>query len=66
VLAVYHRALSEFGPTLASEVSKEQSLLLSPYIVGRWLLAAGLWKQVHHRDQQRSRRLQRECYGELI
>ena len=33
---------------------------------GRWLLTAGLWNRQRRRDQHRSHRPRRQCFGELI
>jgi transposase len=66
VLNVYQAELSGFGPTLASEVLEERGLVVSPDTLRRWLAASGLWKRVRRRDQHRSRRPRRECFGEMI
>jgi transposase len=66
VLDVYQRELSDFGPTLASEVLEERGLVVSPETLRRWLLTSGLWKRERRRDQHRSRRPRRQCFGELV
>jgi transposase len=66
ILEVYQQELSDFGPTLASEVLEERGLIVSPDALRRWLLNSGLWKRQRRRDQHRSRRPRRECFGELI
>ena len=66
VLEVYEKELSDFGPTLASEVLEERGLIVSPGTLRRWLTALGLWKRHRRRDQHRSRRPRRECFGELV
>ncbi len=66
VLGVYESELSDFGPTLASQVLEERGLVVSPDTLRRWLTAAGLWKRERRRDQNRSRRPRRPCFGELI
>jgi transposase len=66
VLEVYQRELSGFGPTLASEVLEERGLIVSPDTLRRWLTASGLWERHRRRDQHRSRRPRRECFGELV
>ncbi|HYA67532.1 MAG TPA: ISNCY family transposase [Acidimicrobiales bacterium] len=66
VLKVYEQELSDFGPTLASEVLEERGLVVSPDTLRRWLIASGLWKRQRRRDQHRSRRPRRECFGELV
>ncbi len=65
-LEVYQKDLSGFGPTLASEVLEERGLIVSPDTLRRWLTASGLWKRQRRRDQHRSRRPRRECFGELV
>ena len=66
VLEIYAAELSDFGPTLASEVLEERGLKVSPDTLRRWLLDAGLWQRQRRREQHRSRRPRRECFGELI
>src|SRR5208337_1216331 len=66
VLEVYEQGLSDFCPTLASEVLEERGLIVSPGTLRRWLTASGLWKRHRRRDQHRSRRPRRECFGELV
>ena len=66
VLEVYQEELSDFGPTLASEVLEERGLIVSPDTLRRWLTASGLWQRHRRRDQHRSRRPRRECFGELV
>jgi transposase len=66
VLEVYQRELSDFGPTLASEVLEERGLVVSPDTLRRWLMTSGLWQRQRRRDQHRSRRPRRECFGELV
>jgi hypothetical protein len=66
VLEVYVKELSDFGPTLASEVLEQRGLIVSPGTLRRWLRASGLWERHRRRDQHRSRRPRRECFGELV
>jgi transposase len=66
VLKIYADELSDFGPTLASEVLEERGWIVSPDTLRRWLLAEGLWERQRRRDQHRSRRPRRECFGELV
>ena len=40
ILEVYQQELSDFGPTLASEVLEERGLIVSPDTLRRWLLTA--------------------------
>jgi transposase len=65
-LEIYQAELWDFGPTLASQVLEERGLVVSPDTLRRWLLASGLWQRVRRRDQHRSRRPRRECFGELV
>ena len=65
-LEIYQAELTDFGPTLASEVLGERGLVVSPDTLRRWLLVSGLWQRVRRRDQHRSRRPRRECFGELV
>jgi transposase len=65
-LELYQQELSDFGPTLASEVMSERGLEVSADTLRRWLLAAGLWKNQRRRDPHRSRRPRRACFGELV
>ena len=66
VIEIYQKELSDFGPTLASQVLEGRGLMVSPDTLRRWLLASGLWRRVRRRDQHRSRRPRRECFGELV
>ncbi len=66
ILEVYQQELADFGPTLASEVLEERGLVVSPDTLRRWLLTSRLWQRQRRRDQHRSRRPRRECFGELI
>ena len=66
VLDVDQRELSDFGPTLASEVLEERGLMVSADTLRRWLMASGLWQRQRRRDKHRSRRPRRECFGELV
>jgi transposase len=65
-LALYRQELSDFGPTLASEVMAERGLEVSADTLRRWLLAEGLWERQRRRDLHRSRRPRRACFGELV
>ncbi len=50
-LEIYQAELSDFGPTLASQVLEERGLVVSPDTLRRWLLASGMWQRVRRRDQ---------------
>src|SRR6516164_5556807 len=45
-LEIYQAELTDFGPTLASEVLGERGLVVSPDTLRRWLLVSGLWQRV--------------------
>jgi transposase len=66
ILDVDQNELSDFGPTLASPVLEERGLVVSPDTLRRWLMASGLWKRQRRRDQHRSRRQRRQCFGERV
>jgi Helix-turn-helix domain len=65
-MKLYKRDLTGFGPTLASEVMEERGLEVSADTLRRWLIADGLWQRQRQRDQHRSRRPRRSCFGELV
>jgi Helix-turn-helix domain len=65
-LKFYQEELADFGPTLASEVMAERGLDVSADTLRRWLVADGIWKRQRQRDQHRSRRPPRACFGELV
>jgi transposase len=66
VLQVYRKDYHDFGPTFAVEKLAERGLEASPDTLRRWLLAEGLWQPKRRRDQHRSRRPRRACFGELV
>jgi hypothetical protein len=66
VLQVYRKDYHDFGPTFAAEKLAERGLEVSPDTLRRWLLAEGLWQPQRRRDQHRSRRPRRACFGELV
>lgn len=66
VLPVYRKDLHDFGPTFAAEKLAERGLEVSPDTLRRWLLAEGLWQPQRRREQHRSRRQRRACFGELV
>jgi transposase len=66
VLQVYRKDYHDFGPTFAAEKLGERGLEVSPDTLRRWLLAEGLWQPQRRRDQHRSRRPRRACFGELV
>ena len=66
VLQVYRKDYPDFGPTFAAEKLKERGLEVSSDTLRRWLLAEGLWQPQRRREQHRSRRPRRACFGELV
>jgi len=66
VLQVYRKDYPDFGPTFAAEKLAERGLEVSADTLRRWLLAEGLWQTKRRRDQHRSRRARRACFGELV
>src|SRR5436305_6312685 len=66
VLAAYRARYADFGPTFASEKLAEEGLAVGPQCLRRWLLAEGLWQRRRRREQHRSRRPRRACFGELV
>src|SRR5436190_11508246 len=66
VLEAYRQRYADFGPTFASERLADEGLVVCPQTLRRWLLAAGLWQRQRRRDQHRSRRPRRACFGELV
>jgi len=66
VLQVYRKDYADFGPTFAAEKLHERGLEVSADTLRRWLLAEGLWQPQRRRDQHRSRRPRRSCFGELV
>ncbi|GAC1460088.1 MAG: ISNCY-like element ISTde1 family transposase [Pseudarthrobacter sp.] len=66
VLHIYRKDFHDFGPTFAAEKLAERGLEVSADTLRRWLLAEGLWQRQRRRDQHRSRRPRRACFGELV
>jgi transposase len=66
VLQLYRKDFPDFGPTFAAEKLAERGLEVSPDTLRRWLLAEGLWQPQRRRQQHRSRRPRRACFGELV
>jgi transposase len=65
-LQLYRKDYPDFGPTFAAEKLAERGLEVSADTLRRWLLTEGLWQPQRRRDQHRSRRPRRCCFGELI
>jgi hypothetical protein len=56
-----------FGPTLAAEkLAEEDGVVVAVRTLREWLLGAGLWSRQRRRDRHRSRRVRRECFGEMV
>src|SRR5579859_2423620 len=66
ILQLYRKAYPDFGPTFAAEKLAERGLEVSADTLRCWLLAEGLWQRQRRRDQHRSRRPRRSCFGELV
>lgn len=66
VLAAYRQDYPDFGPTLANEKLRGRGWKISTTSLRRWLVEAGLWERKRRRDEHRSRRERRECFGELV
>ena len=66
VLQRYRKEFPDFGPTFAAAKLAERGLEVSAETLRRWLLAAGLWQPQRRRQQHRSRRPRRACFGELV
>jgi hypothetical protein len=66
VLKAYRKDYPDFGPTFAAEKLAERGMVVSPDTLRRWLLAEGLWQPKRRREQHRSRRPRRSCFGELV
>ena len=66
VLQLYRKDYPDFGPTFAAEKLLERGLVVSPDTLRRWLLDEGLWEIRRRREQHRSRRPRRACFGELV
>jgi len=66
-LGMYRQKYLGFGPTLAAEELSEKDLVkVAARTLREWLLAEGLWSRKRRRDQHRSRRMRRECFGEMV
>jgi transposase len=66
VLKLYRKKYPDFGPTFAAEKLRDDGLGVSPDTLRRWLLDEGLWQPHRRREQHRSRRPRRACFGELV
>jgi helix-turn-helix protein len=66
VLKIYRKDYPDFGPTFAAEKLAERGLVVSADTLRRWLLDEALWQPRRRREQHRSRRPRRACFGELV
>ena len=66
VLARYQERYPDFGPTLAAEKLHEEGLVVDHETLRRWLVAKGLWSSGRKRQQHRSWRERRECFGQMV
>ena len=62
---IYRREMPDFGLILASEKLTQRGLPVPPRTLRDWLAAEGLWQPRRKREQHRSRRERRPCFGEL-
>lgn len=67
-LASYRAQYAGLGPTHASEKLAEgkKRILVAVRTLREWLVEAGLWVRHRRRDRHRSRRMRRECFGEMV
>jgi len=66
VLARYRERYPDFGPTLAAEKLQQEGLSVDHETLRRWLLEKGLWHSGRKRQQHRSWRERRECFGQMV
>jgi hypothetical protein len=66
VLARYLERYPDFGPTLAAEKLHGEGLVVDHETLRRWLMAKGLWSSGRKRQQHRSWRERRECFGQMV
>lgn len=66
VLARYQARYPDFGPTLAAEKLQAEGLPVDHETLRRWLVAKGLWTSGRKRQQHRSWRERRECFGQMV
>jgi transposase len=66
VLARYRERYPDFGPTLAAEKLHQEGMRVDHETLRRWLVAKGLWRSGRKRQQHRSWRERRECFGQLV
>jgi len=66
VLARYRERYPDFGPTLAAEKLHGEGLVVDHETLRRWLVEKGLWCSGRKRQQHRSWRERRECFGQMV
>lgn len=66
VLARYQQRYPDFGPTLAAEKLQQEGMTVDHETLRRWLVAKGLWSSGRKRQQHRSWRERRECFGQMV
>jgi len=66
VLARYRERYPDFGPTLAAEKLQAEGLAVDHETLRRWLVTKGLWSSGRKRQQHRSWRERRECFGQMV
>jgi transposase len=66
VLARYAERYPDFGPTLAAEKLQQEGLVVDHETLRRWLVEKGLWSSGRKRQQHRSWRERRECFGQMV
>jgi len=66
VLARYQQRYPDFGPTLAAEKMHQEGLIVDHETLRRWLVEKGVWRVGRRRQQHRSWRERRECFGQMV
>jgi hypothetical protein len=66
VLARYQQRYPDFGPTLAAEKLQQEGMMVDHETLRRWLVEKGLWSSGGKRQQHRSWRERRECFGQMV
>ena len=66
VLARYQQRYPDFGPTLAAEKMHQEGLIVDHETLRRWLVEKGVWRVGRKRQQHRSWRERRECFGQMV
>jgi transposase len=66
VLCRYQPRYPDFGPTLAAEKLHREGMAVDHETLRRWLVEKGLWSIGRKRQQHRSWRERRECFGQMV